>query len=69
METFLQLLAGNTLTRLVFFPTLACLPLLFIKQDSAARAYALVIGFIEAGLGLWLVAANALQVGAAVAVE
>ena len=58
METFLQLLAGNTLTRLVFFPTLACLPLLFIKKDAAARAYALVVGCIEAGLGLWLVAAN-----------
>ena len=37
MDTFLGLLAGNTLTRLVFFPAVACLPLLFFPR-SAARA-------------------------------
>ncbi len=55
MDTFLQLLAGNTLTRLVFLPTLACVPLLFLRRDAVARAYVLVAGVIEALLGLWLV--------------
>ena len=35
METFLGLLVGNTLTRLVFFPTIAALPLLFFARASA----------------------------------
>ncbi|MEO8503189.1 MAG: NADH-quinone oxidoreductase subunit M [Acidobacteriota bacterium] len=58
MDTFLQLLAGNTLTRLIFFPALACLPLLFIRRDGAARAYALLVGLIEAAFGIGLVWAN-----------
>ena len=54
MSTFLQLLAGDTLTRLVFFPTVACLPLLFFgavpRRGKAARAvkvYALAVSLVE----------------------
>ena len=35
MQTFLDLLPGNTLTRLIFFPAVACLPLLFFPKGSA----------------------------------
>ncbi len=60
MDAFLQLLAGDTLTRLVFFPTLACLPLLFFRASAhrAIKIYALCIGLAELGLGLYLVGAR-----------
>jgi NADH-quinone oxidoreductase subunit M len=47
MENVLALLFGNTLTRLVFFPTVACLPLLFLRGERAVRIYALVVSLIE----------------------
>ena len=45
MQTFIDLLFGNTLTRLVFFPALACLPLLFFPKgrDGAVKLYALAV--------------------------
>ncbi|MEA2562480.1 MAG: NADH-quinone oxidoreductase subunit [Acidobacteriota bacterium] len=49
METILQLLTGNTLTRLVFFPAIACLPLLFFPRSAAkgAKVYSLAVSLIE----------------------
>ncbi len=49
---FLGLLAGDSITRLVFFPTIAALPLLFFRRASAGtvKAYALVASLIELGL-------------------
>jgi NADH-quinone oxidoreductase subunit M len=54
MQTALDLLLGNTLTRLVFFPAVACLPLLFFPR-SAARAtkiYVLVVSLVELLFGV-----------------
>ena len=34
MQDILELLTGNTLTRLVFFPAVACLPLLFMLENN-----------------------------------
>ena len=58
MDTFLDLILGNTLTRLVFFPTLACIPLFFLKEDGPSGArpvklYALAVSLIELGFGAW----------------
>src|SRR4029077_13165070 len=52
METFLGLLVGNTLTRLVFFPTIAALPLLFFARASAraAKIYTLAASPLEVSL-------------------
>ncbi len=61
METFLELLTGNTLTRLVFFPALACLPLLFFSKSGEAKGakiYALVASLIELAFGLQFLAAH-----------
>jgi NADH-quinone oxidoreductase subunit M len=58
MQTMLALLAGNTLTRLVFFPAFASLPLLFFPRGAAARAvkiYTLVVSLIELTFALLLV--------------
>jgi NADH-quinone oxidoreductase subunit M len=64
METFLDLLLGDTLTRLVFFPAVACLPLLFFRRDTERglgrasskdrpiKIYTLVVSLIEVGLAL-----------------
>jgi NADH-quinone oxidoreductase subunit M len=54
METFLGLLVGNTLTRLVFFPTIAALPLLFFARASAraAKIYVLAASLIEVVFGV-----------------
>jgi NADH-quinone oxidoreductase subunit M len=48
METFLGQILGNTLTRLVFFPTVAALPLLFFPRgkDGAAKVYALLVSLV-----------------------
>jgi NADH-quinone oxidoreductase subunit M len=56
MQTALDLLLGNTLTRLVFFPAVACLPLLFFPRgsDRAVKIYALVASLIELAFGLQL---------------
>jgi NADH-quinone oxidoreductase subunit M len=53
METFLGLLVGNSLTRLVFFPTLAAIPLFFLAraQGRAAKYYTLVVSLIEVAFG------------------
>ncbi|MFL5681918.1 MAG: NuoM family protein [Chloroflexota bacterium] len=52
METILQLLLGNTLTRLVFFPAIACLPLLFFPRRAgdrggAVKVYTLAVSLVE----------------------
>src|SRR3954447_10521398 len=54
METFLGLLVGNTLPRLVFFPTFAAIPLLFFgrARAQAAKVYSLVVSLIEVAFGL-----------------
>src|SRR5438128_188384 len=60
MDTVFDLLLGNTLTRLVFFPALACLPLLFFPRSAvrAAKIYALAASLIEAVFGVLLLAAH-----------
>src|SRR5687767_11551275 len=54
MATILELLLGNTLTRLVFFPAVACLPLLFLGRASAkaTKIYVLIASLIELAFGL-----------------
>ncbi|HMB54339.1 MAG TPA: NADH-quinone oxidoreductase subunit M, partial [Thermoanaerobaculia bacterium] len=54
---FLELLFGNTLTRLVFFPAVACLPLLFFPRgnERLVKWYAFAASLVELGLGLLLV--------------
>jgi NADH-quinone oxidoreductase subunit M len=47
MDAFLELLASNSLTRLVLFPTLAALPLLFLRRDQVVKPYLLVVSLIE----------------------
>ncbi|MEE8138875.1 MAG: NADH-quinone oxidoreductase subunit M [Thermoanaerobaculia bacterium] len=56
METFLFLIANNTLTRVIFFPTLACLPLLFAHgRDQYIKVWTLVASLVQLGLTLALV--------------
>ncbi len=55
---FLRLLIDDSITRLVFFPTVAALPLLFAKRipPAAVRWYALTVALAElvlAGLFAW----------------
>ena len=54
METFLEMLLGNTLTRLVLFPTLAALPLFFFRADAErpAKIYTLAVSIIELAFAL-----------------
>ena len=54
METFFSLLVGNTLTRLVFFPTIAAIPLFFFAKASAraAKIYALAASLVELAFGV-----------------
>ena len=49
MATLLELLLGNSLTRLVLFPALAALPLLFFRRDSerVVKLYTLTVSFLE----------------------
>ncbi len=60
MQTLIDLLSGNTLTLLVFFPALACVPLLFFPKGSegAVKVYALIASLIELALGVWYVSAH-----------
>jgi len=60
MDLALELLLGNTLTRLVFFPAAACLPLLFFPKGSegAIKLYALVVSLVELVFGAWLIATH-----------
>lgn len=53
MDTFLTLLVGNTLTRLVFFPTFAAVPLFFFgrARAQAAKVYSLIVALIEVLFG------------------
>ena len=52
MRTLLVLLSGDTLTRLVFFPALACLPLLFARREAKepVKLYTLLVGLVHLGL-------------------
>ena len=54
MQTLIDLLFGNTLTLLVFFPALACVPLLFFPKgsDGAVKVYALAVSLVECIFGL-----------------
>ncbi len=64
MIDLLQLLIGDSLTRLVFFPMLACLPLLLLRQERTVKRYTLVAALVELGLVLWAVG-NRLGAGGA----
>jgi NADH-quinone oxidoreductase subunit M len=54
----MDLLLGDTLTRLVFFPALACLPLLFFPAPAhrETKIYTLIASFVELALGVLYVA-------------
>ena len=58
MADFLSLLAGDTLTRLVFFPAVACLPLALFPRgaDRAVKLYALAVSVVELAFGAALIA-------------
>jgi len=58
--SFLSLLLGDTVTRLVFFPTLAAVPLLFMGKAKpiAVKLYALAVSLVEIGLMLAWTAAH-----------
>ena len=60
MQTFIDLLFGNTLTRLVFFPALACLPLLFFPKgrEGAVKLYALAVSLLELAFTVAFLATN-----------
>ncbi len=63
METFLSLLAGNTLTRLVFFPAIAAVPLFFFRllgkgSARATKIYVLIASLVELVFGIVYVAAH-----------
>jgi|HubBroStandDraft_3_1064219.scaffolds.fasta_scaffold11702_2 NADH-quinone oxidoreductase subunit M len=60
MTTALELLAGNTLTRLVFFPAIACVPLLFFRRGATrpVKVYALLVSLVEVAFGAAYVAAH-----------
>jgi len=47
---FTALLLGDTLTRLVFFPTVAALPLFFLRRAAAVKWYVLAVSLVELGL-------------------
>ncbi|HXO41036.1 MAG TPA: NADH-quinone oxidoreductase subunit M, partial [Thermoanaerobaculia bacterium] len=57
MSSILALLFGNTLTRLVFFPAVACLPLPLLPRGSAraVKIYTLVVSLVELAFALVLV--------------
>ena len=52
METFLGLLVGNTLTRLVFFPALAACRCSSSREARAAKIYVLVVSLVELVFGV-----------------
>ncbi|MFY9822867.1 MAG: NADH-quinone oxidoreductase subunit M [Thermoanaerobaculia bacterium] len=60
MESFFALLAGNTLTRLVFFPAVAAVPLLFLVKASArtAKVYVLIASLVELAFGIFYLATH-----------
>jgi NADH-quinone oxidoreductase subunit M len=58
MAEFWLLLTSPSLTLLVFFPALACLPLLFLPRGSGrlVRSYSLAASFVYLAVTLWVVA-------------
>jgi NADH-quinone oxidoreductase subunit M len=60
METFFGLLFGDTLTRLVFFPAIASIPLFFLARVQArtAKIYILIVSLIELAFGVQYLAAH-----------
>ncbi|HEV7517753.1 MAG TPA: NADH-quinone oxidoreductase subunit M [Thermoanaerobaculia bacterium] len=69
MNEFLALVLGNTLTRLVFFPAAACLPLLFLRRDAvkAIKGYTFVAALAELALGILYVCGHGGVAGSAFA--
>jgi NADH-quinone oxidoreductase subunit M len=63
MSELLDLFLGNTLTRLVFFPAVACLPLLLFPRDArgtqGVKVYTLLASLVEVALGAWYLATHA----------
>jgi NADH-quinone oxidoreductase subunit M len=55
MDTFLHLITHDSLTLVVFFPTLAVLPLLFFPRgsDGAVKVYTLLATLVELAIGGW----------------
>ncbi|HET9766881.1 MAG TPA: NADH-quinone oxidoreductase subunit M [Thermoanaerobaculia bacterium] len=55
MDNFVHLFTHDTLTLVVFFPTLAVLPLLFFPRgsDGAVKVYTLVATLVELVIGGW----------------
>jgi NADH-quinone oxidoreductase subunit M len=58
-----DLIGGNTLTRLVFFPAVACLPLAFFRGDARGasrgiKIYTLVVSLAEVALGAFYLATH-----------
>lgn len=60
MATLFELLLGDSLTRLVFFPALAALPLLFFRRDAArtTKIYTLAVALVELLLAVWYAAGH-----------
>jgi NADH-quinone oxidoreductase subunit M len=60
METFFGLLVGNSLTRLVFFPAVAAIPLFFLARAQArvAKIYALAASLLELAFGVIYLASH-----------
>jgi NADH-quinone oxidoreductase subunit M len=58
METLLVLLSADTLTRLVFLPAFACLPLVFMRRGAQrpVKVYALVVSLLHLALTILFVA-------------
>ncbi|HRC84373.1 MAG TPA: hypothetical protein PK413_02045, partial [Thermoanaerobaculia bacterium] len=50
MDTFLALAASDSLTRLVLFPAVAALPLVFLRREQVVKVYLLVVSLLELGL-------------------
>ncbi len=57
MSELVDLLTGNTLTRVVFFPTLACLPLLFFPRgaERGVKLYGAAVSVLQLVFTLLLV--------------
>ncbi|HEY0510493.1 MAG TPA: NADH-quinone oxidoreductase subunit M [Thermoanaerobaculia bacterium] len=60
METLFGLLVGNSLTRLVFFPTIAAIPMFFFPRAAAraAKIYVLVMSLVELAFGILYLATH-----------
>jgi NADH-quinone oxidoreductase subunit M len=60
MNTFVYLFTHSSLTLVVFFPTLAVLPLLFFPRGAqgAVKIYVLAATLVEMAIGGWYILAN-----------